>query len=518
MMRSRPLKWLPLPSAAVLFTACSALLSIPERSLPGAECVASGDCAGSQPLCEQGRCTLVCTVDGDCPDDTACVTQRCRATGTTPFGGQCTHPENCETGLCEDGLCLASCVEDLDCQNGSACVARLCQPVVRAGFLFDAIVSNVTSGFAYTHDLGRLAAEGQLPWLQTLSSQGHDTTTVNDGIESLLDDGADVIFVTSGLFFPQAAAKAADNPGTKFFTCGARSTPNHIGYAARFHQAWFIAGFVAATFDLSVIQAGRIGFIAPRAVPEVIRELNAFARGVRSVAPNTTVEVIWANSFDPSPEVTGKLVDYLVTGGNRIIVNRLRSRTVNDYVDALPTSPRIYSIGLNNIDACASTPDSCLGAPYRNWGVLYTRLLREIRNGTFDPDIAINEPIRPDPATSSIYFALNDEHIEQLRSIRDDVTNLVAAVVGPNGEDTSLAGPYCATRPDQRSPRCIEEGEIISDEELGTMCWLMEGIVQHANPEDPTSPLVDAFAPDGTIAWPPNVVDPTSISRPSCRP
>ena len=506
-----------LAAIAGLSGGCSALLSIDELSLLGESCVSAADCAGESPVCEQSRCAVVCASDEDCPDSTRCSEQRCRATRATPFGGFCSLADDCQTALCDDGVCVSSCRDARDCPDRSVCVESFCQPVLRAGFVFDAIVSNSTSGFAHTHDVGRRQAEDRLPGLETFISEGHDVATVNDGIDSLLHNDLDALFVTSGLFFTQSSAKAAENPGTRFFTYSSPAAPNHVGYAARFHQAWFIAGFVAGTFDASVTRAGQIGFVAPRAIPQVIRELNAFARGVRRANPMARVEVVWANAFRPSDAVTKNLVDYLVTGGSRIIANRLGSRVVTDYIDTLVFPSAVFSIAVNDIDACAATPHSCLGAPYWNWGVLYTRLLRQIRNGTFDPTQSINDSIRPDPEDSAFHFALNDDRIPELRSIATDVANSIADVIGLGGEDTSLAGPYCVTRADQRSPPCVEEGELIADNELASMCWLIEGIVQRSDPEDPTSPLIDAFAPDGTVLWPPKIVDPTSISRPSCR-
>ena len=503
-------------AASVALGGCSALISFEEGVLPGQACAQADECRG-EASCTGGVCVLPCAADTDCPESTACRQGVCAAAGAAPFGARCASASECSTALCEDQLCVSACTNDAGCPNGSACVAQICQPKLKAGFVFDAVVTNATSGFAHTHDEGREAAKAALPWLETVSSEGNNATTVNAGLERLLAEDVDVIFSTSGVFGTAAASKAAENPQTKFLTYTGRASANHVGYAARFHQAWFVAGIVAGTFDAAVTRTGRIGFVAPLPVPQVIRELNAFMRGVQSVAPNTVVEVVWANGFAPSAAVTGKLVDYLVTGGCRIIVNRLGTRTVTDYVDALPAMPRTYSIAVNDNDACARTPRSCLGAPYWNWGVLYTRLLQEIRRGDFDAAKVINESMRADPAASAFHFTLNDTGIPELASIAAQVATSVTKVVGPAGEDIALSGPYCVSRADQRTPSCVGAGERITDEELGTMCWLVQGIKQPSDPEDPSSPLVDAFAPDGTVFWPPQSVDPASIAKPSCR-
>lgn len=503
-------------AAALSLGGCSLLIQFDDGIMPGQACAAADECRGDA-ACTGGVCVLTCAGNEDCPDTTACQQGICAAAGATPFGGRCAASSECDTALCDGGLCVAPCRDETTCPNNSACIAQLCQPKVKAGFVFDAIVSNATAGFAHTHDEGRAAARAALPWLETVSSEGNTAATVNAGIETLLAEDVDIVFSTSGVFGTAAAAKAVENPGTRFFTYAARTSDNHVGYSARFHQAWFVAGIVAGTFDAAVTRTGRIGFVAPLPVPQVIRELNAFTRGVQSVAPNTVVVVVWANGFAPTAAVTGRLVDYLVTSGANLVVNRLGTRTVTDYVDGLQVMPRIYSIAVNDQDACARTPSSCLGAPYWNWGVLYTRIIEEVRRGTFDAAVPINDSMRADPADSTFHFALNDRNIPSLASISAQVATSVTQVVGPAGEDIALAGPYCVSRADQRTPSCVAAGERISDAELGSMCWLVQGIKQPMNPEDPTSTLVDAFAPDGSVFWPPQSVDPTSIARPSCR-
>ena len=48
---------------------------------------------------------------------------------------------------------------------------------------------------------------------------------------------------------------------------------------------------------------GKIGYVAAMPTPEVIRGINAFTLGVRSVNPEATVQVSWTNTwYDPAVE------------------------------------------------------------------------------------------------------------------------------------------------------------------------------------------------------------------------
>jgi hypothetical protein len=42
-------------------------------------------------------------------------------------------------------------------------------------------------------------------------------------------------------------------------------------------------------------------------------------------------------------------------------------------------------------------------------------------------------------------------------------------------------------------------------------------VVQRSDIEDPKSALVAARVPDGSLVWPPKVIDPSALDKPSCR-
>ena len=69
------------------------------------------------------------------------------------------------------------------------------------------------------------------------------------------------------------------------------------------------------------------------------------------------MEIVWANNFVPPDEIARKLVDYLMLSGSRVIVNRLGTGTSVGYISDLKDGGAdIYSIGINNPNACDSGP------------------------------------------------------------------------------------------------------------------------------------------------------------------
>jgi hypothetical protein len=263
----------------------------------------------------------------------------------------------------------------------------------------------------------------------------------------------------------------------------------------------------------------KIGFLGAMAIPEVISQFNAFVLGVRSVEPTFSVEIVWANSFVPTDDVEKKMVDYLVAGGNELLVNRMGAlnETFLTYAATKQsaTGGPIYTIALDNQDACKFAPSTCIGAPYWNWGPLYTRLLDSMHNGTWKPSFVFDS-IQADPTSSTLQFALNTAGIPALQSIKEPLAGTIGTLVNADGSDNTFKGPICPSQPDQRDG-CVAGGARVSDDEINAMCWMVEGAVQRSDKEDPTSELVAARVPDGTVVWPPLYVDPMALDKPSCK-
>lgn len=501
---------LPLP-------ACSLVIDSSVGMGVGGPCESDADCQGEGAVCDAAKtCTLPCDDSLVCPDGSVCFAGSCRLTGTAELGAACAASSECASALCEDGLCVLECQSTPDCPGGSTCIEGACQLTLVAGFVFDNQVSTATEGFALSHEVGRKAAVAALPWLETVRSEGNTVDTVNASIDGLIDEGAKVLVVTTNRFAAESGEKAAANPDVQFLNFAtASSGANLTGYNVRYHQAWYLAGYVAARFD----DAGKIGFLGAVPNPQVIRQLNAFTLGALAANSKARVEVVWANSFVPDDAIAKKLVDYLVAGENRVIVNRLGKGTAVSYVNQLATGGAdLFSMGLDNENACDLGPSTCLGAPYYNWGPFYTRIFDQIHHHVFDPAASINEPILVDPAASTFHFSLNDA-IPGLAGLKPDIVSQISDIVGSGGEDLTFAGGFCVTDPAQRpgAPECQPEGTPIEDAELASMCWLVKGVVQPSDPEDPTSALEDASAPDGSVTWPPKWADPSSLTKPTCK-
>ena len=119
-------------------------------------------------------------------------------------------------------------------------------------------------------------------------------------LRDLARQGKRVIFTTSFGYMQPVMKVAAEFPGVKFecLTC-LQTAPNVAVANARFYEGRYLAGIAAGRMS----ESGQIGYVAGFPIPEVLQGINAFAQGLRSVAPKARVKVVWLNEwFNPPRE------------------------------------------------------------------------------------------------------------------------------------------------------------------------------------------------------------------------
>jgi basic membrane protein A len=488
-------------------SACSLTLDTDLGRGIGETCAAASDCAGKSASCDAGVCAVPC--DGGCPAPSQCNVAKnlCATAGALAVGDVCSQATECATFDCTGGLCSKACTGTPDCPGGSVCVERACVRQLNVAFVLDNVVSTAKDGFALTHEEARASLEARLPWLVTQRLEGASSDNVNALMDTGLANGADVVLMTSSRFAAQAKGKAAEVPSKKFAVYASSATGTNIaGYSARFHQAWYLAGVTGATIA-SRENRKHLAYLGAVASPEVVRQLNAFTIGARSVDPEVVVEVVWANGFVPPVDVMKNLVGSLVASGASVIANRLGTNSALAEIEAQTPAggPKIWSIGINNLTACNAAPSTCLGSAYFNWAPLYESLFDDMRRGRWNPSLVTDASIKQDPAKSPFSFAVNEAADAALPNLKTRLSQTITeSLVNAAGDDLTFAGPL--TPISNRDP--IPAGSRVPDAELSAMCWLVEGVVERDIPGDATSPLVPGKFPKGGPAWPPG---PTGI-------
>ena len=127
-----------------------------------------------------------------------------------------------------------------------------------------------------------------------------ETVAVEKTMESMINlDGATLVFPTSfGYFDPHMLKMAAKFPKIQFRHCGGLWTqgkhPMNTGsYFGYIDEAQYLSGIVAGYTSKS----GKIGFVAAKPIPQVLRNINAFTMGAQSVNPKITCQAIFTGDW-----------------------------------------------------------------------------------------------------------------------------------------------------------------------------------------------------------------------------
>jgi len=157
-------------------------------------------------------------------------------------------------------------------------------------------------GWTFAHDQGRkavekaLGAKVQTSFVENVP-EGADAERV---IRDLAAKGNTIVFTTSFGYMEQTLKVAKSFPKTEFYhATGFKSAPNVTIYNSRMYEPAYLAGIIAGHMS----KKGMLGFVASFPIPEVLRNINVFTMGARTVNPKITTKVVWISSwFDPSKE------------------------------------------------------------------------------------------------------------------------------------------------------------------------------------------------------------------------
>ena len=170
--------------------------------------------------------------------------------------------------------------------------------------------------YGYNQAHAQAAAElKKLPGVKVVEEENvPETAAVQKTMTGMIQqDGASLLFPTSfGYFDPHILALAPKYPDVRFSHCGGLWTeknPKNVGsFFGYIDECQFLNGVIAGHMSKS----GKIAFVAAKPIPQVLRNINAFTLGARSVKPNITCHVIFTGDWSMAvkeAEATNSLAD-----------------------------------------------------------------------------------------------------------------------------------------------------------------------------------------------------------------
>jgi basic membrane lipoprotein Med (substrate-binding protein (PBP1-ABC) superfamily) len=384
-------------------------------------------------------------------------------------GSACRKDIDCQASECISGVCAIRCESEGDeCPEGTICTAaQLCQLPMRIASFYP---GGAGQDWTLAHDDGFRLASGALSYLTEveLTSNVTDANDASAKAADAIDRGFNAIFAASSDWNGAMIALAQQNPGVQFFTAGGGGgAGNHHGYYGRLYKAWYLAGAASARLDPAPT---RLGIVGSYVTPAVIRHINAFVRGARSVNGTIVAEVQWMHEWvDSTPNGSDtsdrELAVALADNGAAVIAYHGYNRFAADAVNSAEVPATTWVIGNNYVDACTGN-GRCLGTVYWNWAPLYSRLIDQAHSASLAPGAGANDNIRVNPDESVPNFTVH------LPALQEDNDVLRAELAAEDGVGRPFAGPFCFT-----DGSCVEDGQALTDGDLGGMCRFVVGVV-----------------------------------------
>jgi basic membrane protein A and related proteins len=169
-------------------------------------------------------------------------------------------------------------------------------------------------GYNQAHAQGA-AAVRKVAGIKVLEEENvPETVAVEKTMESMIHlDGATLIFPTSfGYYNPHVVKEAKDNPKVRFLHCGGLWTdkdPKNAGsYFGYIDECQHVSGIVAGY----ATKSNKLGFVAAKPIPQVLRNINAFTLGAKLSNPKIATQVIFTGDWSlpvKEAEATNSLID-----------------------------------------------------------------------------------------------------------------------------------------------------------------------------------------------------------------
>ncbi|MBW4464530.1 MAG: BMP family ABC transporter substrate-binding protein [Pegethrix bostrychoides GSE-TBD4-15B] len=235
-------------------------------------------------------------------------------------------------------------------------------------------------GYNQAHADGAAAVAKKFSWVKLVEEANvPETTAVAESMRSMIDiDGAKALFPTSfGYFDPHVLKLAKDYPDVQFFHAGGLyqegTTPKNIGsYFGYIDEAQYIAGVVAALTS----KTGKLGFVAAKPIPQVLRNVNSFTLGARSVKPSVTTQVVFTGNW-AEPIKEAEATNSMADQGIDVITCHVDSPKV-----VMETAEKrgIFSSGYH-ANQLALAPKGYLTGAEWDWTNIYSQIAEEMHAG-----------------------------------------------------------------------------------------------------------------------------------------
>lgn len=339
--------------------------------------------------------------------------------------------------------------------NTASGLPALTKETIHIGAVFNTEIG--TEGFSYALGMGFKALENA-GYKVTYALAVPESQESETAIESLIAQGCNVIYANSYGFGEFAANVAQRYPNIYFnHYSGSNNLNNLATFFPKNFQSEYLCGIIAGMRT----ETNEIGYLCSYPIPECLRMVNAFTLGAQSVNPDVTVNVKWTGSwFDPATETA--VSKELVNSGCDIIIAYVNS--LNAAIAASDLGAWSFSYATSGYE---TIPNSYLSGPACNWEDFLLKDVQRIVDGTW--------------TGSHQWHGIAEGLVTlcEMKNLAEGTEEKVNAAI--EGFKNGTLDIWAGELKDNAGNVVVAEGATMSDAELLSMMWLVEGVNGSAN-------------------------------------
>ena len=241
-----------------------------------------------------------------------------------------------------------------------------------------------TAGYTFAHHTGITTAMKELGMdvdkqLVIVDNVLEDDQQVKDAVDTLVGEGADIIFGISFGYLYAMEEKAKEYPDVVFShgTGFLANDTNFNNYFGRIYQARYLAGLAAGLKSLE-IGNNNVGYVAAHTTDyaETASGINGFALGVQAANPNAKIYVKNLNNWADEVNEKAYAEELIKSFGCGVVSQHCDSAQPQKAAQAL----NAFGCGYNS-DMTADAPKAHLTAAIWNWNVYYATAIKAAMAG-----------------------------------------------------------------------------------------------------------------------------------------
>jgi simple sugar transport system substrate-binding protein len=359
-------------------------------------------------------------------------------------------------------------------------------------------------GWSEAHYVAGQYVEENVPgarmvFFESLNAADAPETTLEQVVEEMVAEGAQVIFTASDDFEEDTFAVAESFPDTIFVNVSGDDAltgeaPANLSNVMG-NMVWGkqIAGCAAAL----ATETGNMGYLGPLINAETRRLASSAYLGARYCYENYrdgnpddlefTVTWIgfWFNIPGVTLDPTEETQRFLDSGADVVISGIDTTEALVVAGQRAEEGDAVWAVPYDYEDACAEAPEVCLGVPYFNWGPKYVEIISAVQAGEFEQEWTWNPPYWDDLTDNDMTNVgwidgegLTEEQAGQLEEFigmlaETDPGILTADNVAEEGAQLGLwVGPLAL----QDGTELAAEGEPLSPEAVWYLEQLLDGM------------------------------------------